>query len=107
MSTVDTYAPGTPCWVELGTTDLDAAKAFYTAVFGWGYDVAGPEAGFYTMPMIAGKPVAGMMTQGEDEKALHGISFESFHRRIGQLLEAQLRQFARALRAEDRRVVVA
>lgn len=29
------YAPGTFCWVDLTTTDQDAAKAFYTALFGW------------------------------------------------------------------------
>lgn len=26
---------GTPCWYELGTTDLDAATHFYGAVLGW------------------------------------------------------------------------
>ena len=29
------HAPGTFCWVDLATTDLGAAKGFYTAVFGW------------------------------------------------------------------------
>jgi predicted enzyme related to lactoylglutathione lyase len=32
-----TYAPGTFSWVELLTSDADAAKAFYTSVFGWEY----------------------------------------------------------------------
>ncbi|CBG75208.1 MULTISPECIES: VOC family protein [Streptomyces] len=26
---------GGPCWTELGTSDLDAAKRFYTELFGW------------------------------------------------------------------------
>ena len=29
------YAPGTFCWIELGTTDSEAAKKFYTELFGW------------------------------------------------------------------------
>ena len=32
--------PGTCSWSELITTDVDASKAFYGAVFGWGADVA-------------------------------------------------------------------
>ena len=35
MGERETYAPGTFCWADLGTTDADAAKAFYTGVFGW------------------------------------------------------------------------
>ena len=31
------YPPGTFSWVELVTSDADAAKAFYTEVFGWEY----------------------------------------------------------------------
>lgn len=29
------YVPGAPNWVDLGTPDVDAAAAFYGAVFGW------------------------------------------------------------------------
>jgi uncharacterized protein len=35
MGERDSYAPGMFCWADLGTTDADAAKVFYTAVFGW------------------------------------------------------------------------
>jgi predicted enzyme related to lactoylglutathione lyase len=31
------YAPGTFSWAELLTSDADAAKAFYTSIFGWEY----------------------------------------------------------------------
>ena len=31
------YEQGTPCWVELGTSDQEAAKAFYHELFGWSY----------------------------------------------------------------------
>ena len=29
------YTPGTFSWVDLATTDPDAAKSFYGALFGW------------------------------------------------------------------------
>jgi len=35
MANVDTHAPGTLCWAELGTTNQDAAKKFYQSVLGW------------------------------------------------------------------------
>lgn len=55
------YEPGTPCWVDIGT-DLEPAKAFYTALFGWSTADAGPVEltggyGFFTT--AAGKNLAG------------------------------------------------
>ena len=54
------YAPGTPCWVDIGT-DLDAAKPFYTGLFGWTTMDAGPveETGGYGFFMKGDKMVAG------------------------------------------------
>ncbi|MFV0126495.1 VOC family protein [Streptomyces sp. HMX112] len=34
MITTD-FVPGSPCWLDLGAPDVDAAAAFYGAVFGW------------------------------------------------------------------------
>ncbi len=31
----DSYEPGRPCWVDVMTPDVDAAKAFYAQLFGW------------------------------------------------------------------------
>lgn len=69
MSVVTKYEPGTPCWIELATPDVDAAKAFYTAMFGWEYTIGGAETSFYVMPQLEGHDVAGMMAQGDDERA--------------------------------------
>lgn len=55
-----TYPPGTPSWVDLGTTDLPGATAFYSALFGWDVVDQGPDAGGYCMAEIDGKPVAGI-----------------------------------------------
>ena len=35
MANIETHAPGSFCWIELGTTDQAAAKNFYTSLFGW------------------------------------------------------------------------
>src|ERR1700753_1115341 len=35
MVQIDKHAPGSFCGIELGTTDQEAAKAFYTKLFGW------------------------------------------------------------------------
>ena len=48
---------GTPTWIDLATPDMDAARAFYHAVFGWDYDISGPEFGGYTTAR-AGKHTA-------------------------------------------------
>ncbi|GAA1382608.1 VOC family protein [Catellatospora chokoriensis] len=54
------HAPGAPSWVDLGTTDLAAATAFYSALFGWGVDELGPQAGGYGLLLKDGKQVAGI-----------------------------------------------
>jgi predicted enzyme related to lactoylglutathione lyase len=55
------YKPGTFCWVELGTSDADAAKSFYTQLFGWAYEdhPMGPDM-VYTIYKLDGKDVAAM-----------------------------------------------
>jgi predicted enzyme related to lactoylglutathione lyase len=56
------YAPGTPSFVDIGT-DLDAAIPFYSGLFGWSAESAGPEAGGYGLFMMHGKVVAGFGPQ--------------------------------------------
>ncbi|MCP4304925.1 MAG: VOC family protein [bacterium] len=49
MAEITSHAPGTPSWIDLATTDLDAAKSFYGGLFGWGtVDLPSPE-GAYSM----------------------------------------------------------
>ena len=59
MPHVDKHSPGSFCWIELGTTDENAAKAFYTSLFGWSYQDSpmGP-GGVYTMFQLDGRTVA-------------------------------------------------
>jgi predicted enzyme related to lactoylglutathione lyase len=61
MEETTASGPGTFCWVELGTTDGDAAKKFYGELFGWGFidNPMGP-AMVYTMLTLDGKDVGGL-----------------------------------------------
>lgn len=52
------YAEGTPCWVDVASTDLDRSIDFYTALFGWDAERLGEEAGGYVMFRSGGKLVA-------------------------------------------------
>jgi predicted enzyme related to lactoylglutathione lyase len=55
------YLEGTPCWVDLMTTDPERARAFYGALFGWEFDIdPDPQTQHYTMCRLRGKNVAGM-----------------------------------------------
>lgn len=61
MSTFDKPKPaGTPTWFDLTTPDAAKAHAFYTELFGWSYNVSGPELGYYAMAQLDGKNVAGL-----------------------------------------------
>jgi uncharacterized protein len=51
---------GTPTWVDLLTPDVDAARDFYQAVFGWEYDIGAPEYGGYTNARVGGRVAAGL-----------------------------------------------
>ena len=54
-------APGTLCWSELITSDLDAAKKFYGEVFGWGAKDGDDNSMEYTEFQLGVTSVAGMM----------------------------------------------
>lgn len=53
MGTRERYEPGTFSWVDLGTDDPEAAKAFYVGLFGWQtQDLPMGESGPYTMCLL-------------------------------------------------------
>ena len=70
MPQVTSYAPGTPSWVDLSTTDVEGALAFYSALFGWENDPQsmGPDD-FYYMQRLRGLAVCGLYRQMEDQTA--------------------------------------
>jgi uncharacterized protein len=58
------YAQGTPNWVDLPTTDQEAAKAFYAGVFGWTYDDQPMgEGAVYSLARLRGHDVAAISPQ--------------------------------------------
>ncbi|MEV0909894.1 VOC family protein [Streptomyces hokutonensis] len=58
---LDRPVTGGPCWVELGTSDLEAAKRFYADVLGWRPETdPRQEAGGYTVAHIGDAAVAGL-----------------------------------------------
>lgn len=78
MTLVTSNAPdGTPTWMELGIPDIERAKAFYGALFGWEFQDNGPESGYYTMCLLRGEPVAAMMPNPDQEATdfWWGVSF--------------------------------
>lgn len=54
------YKHGVPNWIDLGTTDVAGAKAFYSGLFGWTHEDLPTDMGMpYTMFSKNGKMVAG------------------------------------------------
>src|ERR1700754_2671920 len=67
MTTRDSaWAPGTPCWVDLMTTDVEAARTFYGDLFGWQFDIGPEETGFYSSALIDDRRVAGIFSMPGD-----------------------------------------
>jgi predicted enzyme related to lactoylglutathione lyase len=68
MPAVD-YAPNTPRWTDLGTSDLEAAKRFYGELFGWRAEsMSMEEAGGYTIFHQGDKSICGagpLMREGQ------------------------------------------
>ena len=62
MSERTSYAPGTPSWADLSSTDVDASARFYGELFGWTADEpeGGSDFGGYRMFTLRGKNVAGL-----------------------------------------------
>jgi uncharacterized protein len=70
MPNIDQHNPGTFCWIELSTSDQNAAKKFYESLFGWVAkdEPMGPDS-FYTMFKLGGKDAAAAATLRPDQTA--------------------------------------
>ncbi len=67
MAHRDSYAPGTPCFVDVSSPDLDTTRSFYGQLFGWtGESDPRPEAGGYGMFELHGSIVAGFGPQMDE-----------------------------------------
>ena len=70
MPHVDKHPAGDFCWLELATTDQNAAKRFYGALFGWNSNDSpvGPND-FYTIFRVDGRDAAAAFTMRPEELA--------------------------------------
>jgi predicted enzyme related to lactoylglutathione lyase len=72
MPLIDAPLVNRPCWFDLSTSDLTAAKAQYGELFGWSYMDGGPALGHYTMAFNpAGRGSAGRRTRRVNDGAAH------------------------------------
>jgi len=61
MGERSSHPPGAFSWADLGTSDPEAAKRFYTGLFGWEVDDRPiPDGGVYSMLVKDGKVVAAL-----------------------------------------------
>ena len=61
MQVVSRYPDGVFSWVDLATTDPEAAKKFYGGLFGWSFlDMPTDSGNNYSMAQIEGYNVAGL-----------------------------------------------
>ncbi|MGH4019636.1 MAG: VOC family protein [Pseudonocardiaceae bacterium] len=55
------FTPGTPCWVDVSTTDPAGSRDFYAGLLGWAYRIdPNPDSGHYTYALLDDEPVAGL-----------------------------------------------
>lgn len=67
MPRKDGFDHGVPCWVDLISTDVGAAKDFYGGLFGWEWaGLEAPQDSTYLIASRAGANVAGLASQPPD-----------------------------------------
>ena len=79
MSERTSYAPGTPCWIDLSTPDQDAAAEFYGGLFGWSVeeDENAKQTGGYRVATLNGQAVGGVMKLMQEGQPVAWSSYVS------------------------------
>ena len=93
MSEVSRHAPGSFCWVELATTDIESAGRFYVELFGWEIsDVPIGDGAMYAIARIGGKDVGGLyeltaeqQSQGVAPHWLSYVAVRSVNEAVGRV----------------------
>lgn len=72
MANVENHPAGSFCWVELATSDQEAAKKFYSSLFGWAANDSpmGPNE-FYTIFRLKERDAAAAYTLRKEERDQH------------------------------------
>lgn len=81
---------GEPAWMDLSTTDVDAAAVFYRELLGWEFLHDDPELGEYRMVERGGLPVGGAMSSamGTDDVTAQGEATWTVFLRVDDITEA-------------------
>jgi len=96
------YPPGKFAWVDLVTTDPDAAINFYTKTFGWTTQEVRGSRERYTFLLNHGQPVAGVAYRRADE----GSKVTAGARWVGSISVADIQAAVKAVVAAGGRVLV-
>jgi hypothetical protein len=93
MTEITTHAPGTPCWIDLGTPDQDQAGEFYGGLFGWEIqeDENKEATAGYRTAHLNGRAVGGvmrLMQEGQPPAWLTYIATDDAHATVAKAREA-------------------
>ncbi|PYT15669.1 MAG: VOC family protein [Acidobacteria bacterium] len=70
MPVIDRHPSGSFCWIELATTDQNAAKSFYSSLFGWTVnDVPMGPNDSYSMFQLQGRDAGAAYTLRPDQRS--------------------------------------
>jgi len=70
MPNIDKHPPGAFCWVELATTDQNAAKSFYGSLFGWAVrDLPMGSDDLYSIFQLEGRDTAAVYTLRTEQRS--------------------------------------
>jgi predicted enzyme related to lactoylglutathione lyase len=70
MARIEKHQPGSFCWVELSTSDQNAAKGFYSSLFGWEVnDIPMGPGEAYTIFKLQGGDVSAACTLRPEQRA--------------------------------------
>jgi predicted enzyme related to lactoylglutathione lyase len=82
------YAPGTFSWIDLSTPDPDAAKSFYTGLFGWEPDDRPlPDGSVYTILRLDGMEACALYAarEGQPPAWLSYITVEDVDEQVARV----------------------
>lgn len=69
MADIDKHPAGSFCWIELATSDQNAAKSFYSSLFGWVVtDIPMGPDGYYTIFKIDDRDAAAGYTLNKEQR---------------------------------------
>ncbi len=93
MSVMNTYQPGTFCWIDLGTPDQDAAGEFYGSLFGWEQqeDENAEQTGGYRVATLRDQAIGGvmkLMEEGQPPSWSSYVRVEDLDATVGRAREA-------------------